>query len=110
LEGKRNPGDELSRRLDYVIDYKSPSARLLATSMITTIELYDGLLEGIKTPQAIDVLAADGKSKIVSTPIVNILDFKRIDELEEDLSNEWKVTTRVLTYADGIYVPNNDQL
>jgi hypothetical protein len=55
-----------------------------------------------------DVLAADVKSMIVSTPIVNIPNLKRMDELEDDLSTEWKVTTRVLTYEERIYVPNND--
>jgi hypothetical protein len=58
-----------------------------------TVEPYDDLLEEIKTAQVINVLAADVKRRIVSIPIVEIPDLQRIDELGEDSSNEWKVTT-----------------
>ena len=42
------------------------------------------------------------------TPIVDINDLQEIDKSEEELNNEWKVTTRVLTYKGRIYVPKHD--
>jgi hypothetical protein len=110
LEGKKNPADGPSRRPDYEIGYERPTARLLATLATNTVEPYDDLLQEIKTAQAIDALAADVKRRIVGTPIVDIPDLQRIDELEEDSSNEWKVTTGVLTYEGRIYVPKDDLL
>jgi len=110
LEGKKNPADGPSRRSDYEIGYKRPTARLLATLATNTVEPYDDLLHEIKTAQAIDALAADLMRRIVSTPIADIPDLQRIDELEEDSSNEWKVTTGVLTYEGRIYVPKDDLL
>jgi len=53
-------------------------------------------------------LAGDMKRSIVGTPIVNNPDLQRIDELKEDLSNEWNVTAGVLTYEGRIYVPKDD--
>jgi len=75
-----------------------------------TVEPHDDLLQEIKTAQAIDELAADVKRRIVSPPIVDIPDLQRMDELEEDLSNDWNVTTGVLTYEGRIYVPKDDLL
>jgi len=80
MEGKKNPADEPSRRLDYEIGYERPTAQLLATLAATTVEPYDDLLQEIKTAQAIDVLAADRKHRIVSTPIIDLTDLQRIDE------------------------------
>jgi len=110
LEGKKNPADGPSGRPDYEIGYERPTARLLATLATNTIEPYDDLLQETKTAQAIDVLAADVKRRIVGTPIVDIPDLQRIDELEEDSRNEWKDTTGVLTYKGWIYVPKDDLL
>jgi hypothetical protein len=75
-----------------------------------TVELYDDHLQKIKTAQAIDALAADMKCWIVGTPIIDIPDLQRIDQLENDSSNEWKVTTGVFTYEGRIYVPKDDLL
>jgi len=109
-EGKKNPADGPSKRPNYEIGYERPTARLLATLATTTVEPYDDLLQEIKTAQAIDALGADVKCRIVSTPIVDIPDPQRIDELEEDSSNEWKATAGVLAYEGRIYVPKNDLL
>jgi hypothetical protein len=76
----------------------------------TTIELYNDLLQGINTAQAIDMLAADLNPRIVGTPIVDIPDMERIDQLEEESNNEWNVTAGVLTYGGRIYVPKDDLL
>jgi len=108
LEGKKNPADGPSRRPDYEIGYEGPTAQLLATVAATTIEPYDDLLREIKTALPIDALAANVKHRIVSSPIVDIRDLQRIDELEEESSNEWKVTTGVLTYKGRINVPKDD--
>jgi hypothetical protein len=110
LEGIKNPANGPSKRPDYEIGYERLTVRLLATLATNTVELYDDLLQEIKTAQAIDVLAANMKRRIVGTPIVNIPDLRRIDELEEDSSNEWKVTTGVLTYEGRIYVQKDDLL
>jgi len=76
----------------------------------TTVELSDEFLQEIKTPQAIDALAADVKHRIVDTQIVDITDLQWIDESEEEPSNEWKVTAGVLTYVRRIYIPKDDLL
>jgi len=110
LEVKKNPADGPSRRPDYEIGYERPTARLLPTLPTNTVAPYDDLHQKIITAHAIDALAADVKRSIVSTPIVDIPDLQRIDELEEDSSNEWKVTTGVLTYEGRIYVPKDDLL
>jgi hypothetical protein len=110
LEGKKNPADGPSRRPDYERGYERPTARLLATLATNTVEPYDDLLQEVKTAQAINALAADVKHRIVGTPIVEIPNLQRINELEEDSSNEWKLTTRVLTYEGRIYVPKDDLL
>jgi len=47
---------------------------------------------------------------MVGTPIINMTDVHRIDQLEEDPNNEWKVTAGVLTYEGRIYVPKDDLL
>ena len=96
-EGKKNPSDGPSSRPDYEIGYERPTASQLATMATTTVEPCDDLLQVIKTAQAIDVLATNVKCRIVGTPIVDIPDLQRIDELEEDSSIEWKVTAGVLT-------------
>ena len=93
LEGKKNPTDGPSRRPDYEIGYETPTARLLATLATNAVELYDDLLQEIKTAQTIDALAADVKRRIVLTPIIDIPDLQTIDYVEDDSSNEWKVTT-----------------
>ena len=76
----------------------------------TTIEQYNDILQEIKTAQAIDELAANVKHRIVGTPIVDIPDLQITDELEEEWSNEWKVTAGVLPYEERIYVPKDDLL
>jgi len=67
-----------------------------------TVEPYDDLLQEIKTAHAIDAFAADMKRRIVGTLTVDIPDLQRIEDLEEDSGNEWKVTTGVLTYEGRI--------
>jgi len=47
------------------------------------------------------------KNRIVSTPLVDIPEMHRIGELEEESTNERKVTARGLTYEGMIYVPKN---
>jgi hypothetical protein len=76
----------------------------------TTVKPYEDLLQEIKTALAIDALAADVKHRIVGTPIVNIPELQRIDKLEEELRNEWKVSAGVLTYKRRIYIPKDDLL
>ena len=110
LEGKKNPADGPSRISDYEIGYERPTARLLATLATNTVVPYDDLLQEIKTAQAIDALAANVKCWIVGTPIVNISNLQRIEELEEDSCNERKVSTAVLTYEGRICVPKHDLL
>jgi len=110
LEGTESPADVPSRRPDYKVAYKRLTARLLATWGTNTVEPYDDLLQEITTALAIDELGADVKPSIVGTPIVDIPDLQRIDELEEHSSNEWKVTTGVLTYKGRINVPKDDLL
>jgi hypothetical protein len=105
LEGKNNAANRPSRRPGYEKGYKRPTAMLLATLATNTVEPYNFLLQEIKRSQAIDPSGADMKRRIVGTPIVHIPDLLRIDELEEDSSNEWKVTTGFLTYEGRIYVP-----
>jgi hypothetical protein len=79
LEAKTNPADGPSRRPDYEIGYEGATARLLATLATNAVELYNDLLQEIKTAQAIDALAADVKRRIVGTPIVDIPDLQRLD-------------------------------
>ena len=110
LEGKKNPADGPSGGPDNEIGYKGPIAQLLATLAATTVEQYDDLLQKIKTAQAIDALAADLGHRILGTPLVDIPDLRRIDELEEESRSEWKVTAGDLTYEGSIYVPKDDLL
>jgi hypothetical protein len=110
VEGKKNPAAGPSLRPDYELGYNRPTVRLLATMAATTVEPYDDLLQEIKAAQAIDALAADVKRRIVGTPIVDIADLQRIDELQEESTNQWKVTAGVLTYKGRIYVPKDDLL
>jgi hypothetical protein len=107
LEGKKNTGDGPSRRSDYEIGYKRPTARPLATLADTTVEPYYDLLQECKAAHAIDALAGDVKHKIVGTLIVDIPHLHRLEELEEESTNEWKVTAGVLTYEGRIYVPRD---
>jgi len=79
----KNLADGPSRRPDYEIGYKRPTARLLATLAATTVEPYNDLLQAIKPAQAIDALAAEVKQRIVTTPIVDIADLQQIDKVEE---------------------------
>ena len=76
VDGKENPADGPSRRPDYEIGYERPTARLLATLATTTVEPYNELLQEIKTPQAINALAADVKRRIVDTQIIDIPDLQ----------------------------------
>jgi hypothetical protein len=110
MEGKKNPAEGPSRRPDNKIRYERLTARLLATLANNTIEPYDHHPQKITTAQAVDALAADVNRRIVGTPIVLISDLQRMNELEDDLSDEWKVTTGVLTYEGRIYVPKDDLL
>jgi hypothetical protein len=105
LEGKKNAANRPSRRPVYEKGHERPTAMLLATLATNTVELCNNLLQEIKTSQVIDPSGADMKRRIVGNPIVHIPDLQRIDELEEDSSNEWKVTTGFLTYQGRIYVP-----
>jgi hypothetical protein len=87
-----------------------PTAQLLPASAATTVEPYDGLVQEIKTAQAIDTMCAEVKTRIFGTLIVDIPDLPRIEELEEDQSNKWEVTTGVRTYNGRIYVRKDDLL
>jgi len=84
LEAKKKPADGPSIRSDYEMGYRGPTARLLASLLTDTIEPYDDLHQEFKTAQAFDVLAADVKRRIVGTPIVDIPNLQRMDELEDD--------------------------
>jgi hypothetical protein len=110
FEGKKNWADGPSRSPDSEIGNERPTVQLVATLVATTVEPYHDLLQEIKTAQAIDVLVADVKHRIVGTPIVDITDLLRIDELEEESSNEWKVTAGGLTYEGRMYVSKDDPL
>jgi hypothetical protein len=110
LEGKKHPAARPSRRRDYELGYERPTARLLATLAATTVEQYDDLLQEIKAAQAIDVLAADMKHRILGTPIIDIPHLQRIDESQEESTNEWKLTAGVFIYERRIYVPKDDLL
>jgi hypothetical protein len=110
LEGKKNPVDGPPRRPNYEKGYERATTRLLATFAGTTVEPYNDLLQEIKTAQPIDALAAERKHRIFDTPLFDIPDLRRIDELEEESGNEWKVTTGVLTYAGRMYVPLDNLL
>jgi len=98
------------RRPDEEIGFERPTPHLLATFSTTTIELYDDLLQKIKTAKATDVLATDVPLRIFGTQIIDIPDLQRIDESEEEPSNKWKLTAGVLTYEGRIYIPKDDLL
>jgi len=110
LEGKKNTGSGPSRMADNEIGYKRLSARLLASFATTTVQLYNNLLEVIKTAQAMDTFATDVKNWIVGTATVDNPHLQSIDEQDEDSGNKWKVTTRVPTYEGRIVVPIDDLL
>jgi len=55
-------------------------------------------------------LAANVKRRIVRTPIIDIPDLERIDELHDKLGNRWEFTATVLIYKGRIYVPMDDLL
>jgi len=67
--------------------------------MVTTmVKPYHDLIEEINRVRSVNVLAVDLKDMVVSTPKVDLADLERIDELDEEPSNEWQVTAGVLTY------------
>jgi len=86
LEGNKNPADGPSGRPNYELGYLRQTARLLENLVTNTVESYNDLLQEIKTAQAIHAWAGDGKRRIVGTPIVDIPDLPRIDELEHHSS------------------------
>jgi len=77
LDGKRNPANAPSRGPDYEEGYERPTARLLATLAVTTVQPYDDLLLAIKAAQASDSLATNGKLRIVDTPMVGYPDLSK---------------------------------
>jgi hypothetical protein len=81
LEAKKSTADGPSRRPDYKIGYERPTAQLLVTLATTTVEPIDDHLQEINPAQVIDALVADVKRRIVGTPIVDIPNLERIDEL-----------------------------
>jgi len=83
FEGKEYPADGSSRSPDYEIDYERPTAQPQANLATTTVEPYDDFHQEINSAKAMDALAVDVKRMIVGTPIVDIHDLKRIEELEE---------------------------
>jgi hypothetical protein len=107
-DGKKNAGDGPSARHDYEIGYERPTARLLAILSTSTSVLFNDLLQEIITAQAIDVVAAYVKRRIVGFLNVDIPDLQRIDKLKEDSSNELKVNIAVLTWEGRIHIPNYD--
>lgn len=56
------------------------------------------------------MLAVNVKHRIVVTQIVEIPDLHRMDRLEQETSNQWKVTAGVLTYKRMILVVKDDLL
>jgi hypothetical protein len=76
----------------------------------TFLEPYEDLVQDLTTAEAIDLLVADLKRRIVSTPSINTPNRQRMEKREEDLLNQWKVTSRLLTYNRWIYIANNDLL
>ena len=105
LEGKNNPADGPSRRPDYEEGNERPTARLLATLVVTTVEPYDNLLLAIKAAQASDSLAIDVKRRIVDTPIVRYPHLSKAGGPDGPTEEQWKVISVVLTYEGRIYVP-----
>jgi len=76
----------------------------------TNTEWYNDLHDEINTDKAINFLAADVKPRTVGTPIVNIHDLLRMDELDEEPSNKWNVTAGVSNCKGSMYVPRDDRL
>jgi len=110
LEGKKNPADGQSRRPDYEEGYERPTARLLATLAVTTVEPYNDLLPAIKAAQASDWLAADVKRRIVDTRMVGHPDLSKAGVLDGPTKEQWKVISGALTYEGRIYVPADASL
>jgi len=95
LEAKKNPADGRSRRSDYEQGYKRPTARLLATLAVTTVEPFSDLLPAIKAAQNTDPLATDMKNKIGGQD----------GSKDMDTDMQWKVSTGARTFEWRIYVP-----
>jgi len=110
LEGKRNPADGPSRRPDYKEGYERPTARLLATLAVTTVESYDDLQPAIKAAQASDLLAADVKRRIVDTPMVGYADLSKTGGPDEPTEEQWTVISGALTDEERIYIPADASL
>jgi len=95
LEGKKNPADGPSRRPDYEEGYERPTARLLATLAVTTVEPFSDLLPAIKAAQNTDPLVTDMKNKIGGQD----------GSKNKDTDMKWKVSAGALTFEGRIYVP-----
>ena len=95
MDGKKNPADGPSRRPDYEEGYERPTARLLATLAVTTIELFSDLLPAIKAAQNTDPLATDMKNKIGGQD----------GSKDKDTDMQWKVSAEALALEGTIYVP-----
>jgi hypothetical protein len=76
----------------------------------TRIEPYDDLFQEIITAQAINIFAAQVRHGIVRTPIFDIPDLHRMDELEKEPHNKWRLTAGFLTLEDRTYVSKDDWL
>jgi len=94
LEGERSPADAPSRRPDYDEGYERPTARLLATLVVTTVEPFSDLLPVIKAAQNTDPLATDMKNKIGGQD----------GSKNQDTDMQWKVSAGALTFEGRIYV------
>ena len=96
LEGKKNPADGPPRRPDYEEVYERPTARLLATLVVTTVEPFSDLLPAIKAAQNPDPLATDMKNRIGGQD----------GSKDKDTDMQWKVSAGALTFEGSIYVPD----
>jgi hypothetical protein len=97
LEGKKNPADRPSRRPDYEEGYQRPTARLLATLAVTTVEPFSDLLPEIKAAQDTNPLATDMKNKIGGQD----------RSKHKDTGMLWKASAGALTFEGRIYVPKH---
>jgi hypothetical protein len=95
LEGQKNPADGPSRRPDYEEGYERPTARLLSTLPVTTIQPFSDLLPAIKAAQNTDRLATDMKNQIGGQD----------GSKDKDTDMQWKVSAGALTFEGRIYVP-----
>jgi len=94
-EGKKNPADGPSRQPDYEGGYEGPTAQLLATLAVTTVEPFSDLPPEIKAAQNTDPLGTDMKN------IVGAQDRSK----DRDTGMQWKVSAGDLTFEGRIYVP-----